>query len=665
MKPSMQLSGDLNLRQIPVEEALRLARVLFRVEPQRVLITTAEKVRADLVTAVFPVKDILERLRPDPGSEAPQFNLPNIGNGATAPQFTLANIDATAPQFNLANIGANVNVGGAGGGGGGLGGLFTVPGDAPVTDQMGVAELINLIRQHVNATEDPAVAPWNSEGGNAEMTCKDDVLWVKQTREGQAQVGAMLARLRAGFAAGSISSRLLQLDDNDEPEETLATRRLLDTRIDIDFERTSLDNVLKYIGELRKVNIVISPDIAAEGIDLSSRLVTLSGKGATVRSILFHIMGSDLGYDVRPGYLLVTTRSKLQSHLPVRTYDITPLLEQVVAVRPLPGGRAAVEVIDTTVTWGSTEIISILKQNVNGSTHSYVAQWSDEGGPAVIQYLNGMLIMSQTPRGHQEVAKMLGRLVEEHKAMLQDYVDQARGKPAQFRLPAYTVPDDAAPEDKAVLEQLERPVNFQFADRPLAEVIEMIRQAAPDVNIIVSPDVAAEGINIDSRRVTLNASNAPVGTVLARVLGDDLGWRVKEGWVEITTRARLQQNLPVVTYPVQDLIPGIPDYGATAPQFNLANIGNGPTAPQFNLANIGGNSGGAAELINTLKQTVNATADKEVAQWSDEGGPAVMQFLNGMLIISQTRHGHQRLCDCLNRLLRDATTPGRRQASGQ
>ena len=62
---------------------------------------------------------------------------------------------------------------------------------------------------------------------------------------------------------------------------------------------------------------------------------------------------------------------------------------------------------------------------------------------------------------------------------------------------------------------------------------------------------------------------------------------------------------------------------------------------------------GSAELINIIKQTVNATSDPMVAQWSDEGGPAVMQFLNGMLIISQTARGHERIAELLEQLRRE------------
>ena len=104
------------------------------------------------------------------------------------------------------------------------------------------------------------------------------------------------------------------------------TRKHLAEEIDLDFERTSLDNVLKYIQELGKVNIVISPDIAAEGIDLSSRLVDLKVRRVSIEAVFGLILGSDLGYKVESGYVLITTRGKLQQNLPVVTYPVMDLI---------------------------------------------------------------------------------------------------------------------------------------------------------------------------------------------------------------------------------------------------------------------------------------------------------------------------------------------------
>ena len=227
-------------------------------------------------------------------------------------------------------------------------------------------------------------------------------------------------------------------------------------------------------------------------------------------------------------------------------------------------------------------------------------------------------------------------------------------------------------EPKGVAEtrkHLAEEIDLDFERTSLDNVLKYIQELGK-VNIVISPDIAAEGIDLSSRLVDLKVRRVSIEAVFGLILGSDLGYKVESGYVLITTRGKLQQNLPVVTYPVMDLIAAIPDYGATAPQFNLANIGNGVAAGGVGGGVGGGGLGGlftvpaapaaaptaqmgSAELINIIKQTVNATSDPMVAQWSDEGGPAVMQFLNGMLIISQTARGHERIAELLEQLRRE------------
>jgi general secretion pathway protein D len=133
----------------------------------------------------------------------------------------------------------------------------------------------------------------------------------------------------------------------------------------------------------------------------------------------------------------------------------------------------------------------------------------------------------------------------------------------------------------------------------------------------------------------------------------------------VTTREKVQQNLPIVTYPVQDLIATVPDFGGQAPVFDIAAI----TAAAGDIggggAGIGDLFGGPAgvgleeeqvgweELVDIITQNVNSLTDPSVAAWTDEGGPAAITYLNGVLIITQTREGHQRVADLLDKLRRE------------
>ncbi len=226
-----------------------------------------------------------------------------------------------------------------------------------------------------------------------------------------------------------------------EPQAVADTRRRLSEKIDLDFERTSLDNVLKYIGEVQRgLNIVVDPEVEAQGFDLASRVVDLKVNQVSVEAVLNLILGADLGYKVEPGYVLVTTRDKLQQNLPIVTYPVQDLVAQI----PNFGGQAPrFEVGDITeaaagagagggfgelfgtgeaigeeegVGW--QDLVDIIQRNVNALADPTVAGWVDEGGPAAIDYMNGLLIVTQTRNGHVRVADLLDKLRRERAIMI-------------------------------------------------------------------------------------------------------------------------------------------------------------------------------------------------------------------------------------------------------
>ncbi|MBM4020448.1 MAG: hypothetical protein FJ288_19375, partial [Planctomycetes bacterium] len=177
-------------------------------------------------------------------------------------------------------------------------------------------------------------------------------------------------------------------------------------------------------------------------------------------------------------------------------------------------------------------------------------------------------------------------------------------------------------------------------------------------------DIAAGGVDLTTRVVDLKVKRVSIESVLGLILGADLGYRVEAGYLLITTKDKLQQNLPVVTYPVQDLVASIPDFSDQAPRFEVSTVlqaaaaasGGGGAAGLF-----GGGVGaapadqpvGSQELIAIIQRTVSNQSDPSVAAWSDEGGPAAIEYMNGLLIITQTRRGHEKVSDLLEQLRRE------------
>jgi hypothetical protein len=61
---------------------------------------------------------------------------------------------------------------------------------------------------------------------------------------------------------------------------------------------------------------------------------------------------------------------------------------------------------------GWQEVADIIKRMVSNMTDPKVAAWTDEGGPAAIDYYDGVLVMTQTPEGHERIAELLALLRE-------------------------------------------------------------------------------------------------------------------------------------------------------------------------------------------------------------------------------------------------------------
>jgi len=280
---------------------------------------------------------------------------------------------------------------------------------------------------------------------------------------------------------------------SEEPPAVEQTRARLAETIDLDFEHTSLDNVLKYISEVKRgLNIVPDPDLATAQIDLTTRVVDLKVKGVSIEAVLSLILGADLGYKVEAGYILVTTRAKLQQNLPIVTYPVQDLVASIpdfsdmaprFDISAVTGGAAggggggelfgAGAVTEEKEQIGWKELVDIIKRNVNTLADPSVAAWTDEGGPAAIDYMNGMLIVTQTRQGHTRVGDLLEKLRRERAIMI--------SVEARF----VTVSDD-------FLQDITLDVDVQFD--PAAQPLRW----NPAGQVVQDPSVLARGTQFDT-----------------------------------------------------------------------------------------------------------------------------------------------------------------------
>jgi beta-lactamase regulating signal transducer with metallopeptidase domain len=264
---------------------------------------------------------------------------------------------------------------------------------------------------------------------------------------------------------------------------------------------------------------------------------------------------------------------------------------------------------------------SVIMATVNPISDSKVAAWNSEGGPASLQFFQGLAIVSQTPEGQRKIIELLQTL---HRAGAIK-VEVPKESEALF---------DPSPEDTEVVKRKARirellagKIDVDFAQNRSDNVLKFIDEKVPGLNIVISPDVAAGGIDLSAWKVDLKAKQKPVGWILDQILPSDpaCGYRVENGYLLITTRARLEQNMPVAVYRVWSK-DGHP----------LAFVKDAPSL--------------WGQVENIIKIYINSFNIPRVAEWFDSGGPAQIRFFNDTIIVSQTPAGHEQVASLLKRL---------------
>ena len=484
------------------------------------------------------------------------------------------------------------------------------------------AAFLQAIKQLVNHRAESDIAAWREEGGTASLSLQSGALVITQTARGHERAAELLNKVGGVLDAlaemhdillktteGS-EKRALSLRECDrrlwtqyETGAVAGTRRRLREEIDLDFERTSLDNVLKYIGEVQRgLNIVVEPTLDHARIDLSKRMVTMHVKRVAVEQILDLLVKPDLGWEAEPGYVLITTRERSAGKMGLAVLA----LERYSPGKAWPGNAAE-----------AAELPQLIKRVVNHATDPAVGVWTEDGGPAAIERVGGLLLVLQTARGHEQFANLLEQL-----NCVRRYLAEVSGMPPNV---AQEYKRAVWAEPRAVAEtrrRLHEEIDIDFERISLDNFLKYISDVKRGLNIVVDPALAQAGIDLSKRPVTWHAKGVPVENALAKILDKDLDFMVREGYVLVTTRQEaIARNLCPMAYPVQ----------------NLLNPAREKQAPGRQ----------AKELLDRVRLAVNGKSNPRVAAWSDAGGPASLHYFAGLLVVVQTREGHQMVGDWL------------------
>jgi hypothetical protein len=368
-----------------------------------------------------------------------------------------------------------------------------------------------------------------------------------------------------------------------------AARRFLAEKVDLDADKMSVADVLKRLADAGGgVSLVVDPD--ADAAKLERRVVDVLVKQVTREALLRMVLEPDFAYKVEPNRVRIMTRAKYLSDLTTVSYPVKNLLPASSG----PGGDQ-----------GPASLQDIIKRSVNGMASPDVAPWADEGGKATMEYRGGVLVIGQTQSGHERVAALLEMLAR-----------MKAGKPPLAGPPAREQADRAATRRR-----LKDKIDLECASISLAEALAKVSEAAKGLRIVPDPNMSMFGIDISKRQVTLHAKQMPVDSALKTLLGENLTYVVKPGYLLVTESTLAQGNLSFVAYPAPPL---------------AAARGAGKTEP-------------FTEIVDLIKRSVRGGESSAVAAWDDEGGPGSIEYFNGWLLVNQTDEGHFLLQDVLTK----------------
>jgi hypothetical protein len=386
------------------------------------------------------------------------------------------------------------------------------------------------------------------------------------------------------------------------PAEDEAIERLLDQVVSVDLAETKLDGMLSFLRE-RKVEAVLDHKALEEaGIGSDTPLAPLKLANVSLRSALNLLLRPfDLVPVIRDSKLVITTTDVASNELVVKVYRVDDLVRAKNAEgREVDNYDALLEVITSMVRPDS---------------------WDEVGGPGSVGAFQGMLVISQTERDHDEIQGLLAALRE----------GRAKQDAGAAPEPIWAVRAAEAAARRKFAEASKTAADFKFSEETLGKAVSAIAGRFGVQLVLDSKALDEAGIGEDTP-VTADLRQVNLSDALDLLLRPyDLTYVIANEVVLITTTDVSANVLSSVVYPVADLVQlGPPKVGAAGQDFNSL-----------------------IELI-----TSNIKPDS----WDEVGGPANTQPLSSVsaLVVSQTQDVQQeveRLLAALRKLRSPLAAP--------
>jgi len=209
---------------------------------------------------------------------------------------------------------------------------------------------------------------------------------------------------------------LAQESEESDPRKAEVVRKLSSMKISMDFVDRPMEEVLSFLRDFSGLNIVVDAEVS-QSLGEDQLKVTMRVKELTLKSVLKLMLSSkNLTATYKEGVILIVPKGKVDKAVVLQIYDVRDLLVKIPdfvgpkvelvsptagAGGPLAGAQFTLDEPKSTIT--EDFITDMVKANTGDRT------W-DENPNASITLANGMLIVSQSGRVHDEIKRLINLL---------------------------------------------------------------------------------------------------------------------------------------------------------------------------------------------------------------------------------------------------------------
>jgi len=214
----------------------------------------------------------------------------------------------------------------------------------------------------------------------------------------------------AGAAAQSFDAHALA-QDRDDPRKAEVVGRLNNSRITLDFKEARLDDVVAFLREFTGINFHIDGDVRTKLSEDQLR-ITFQARDLQLKSALRLMLSTrELTAVYRDGVIVLQHRDKTSSIVALEMYDVRDLL---LKIQDFPGPKLELE-------HGKSGIVPIfdIEDEKSPIDEDFLVElvktgtgdrsW-EENPKAGVTLTNGVLVVTQSRKVHEEIRKLLNLL---------------------------------------------------------------------------------------------------------------------------------------------------------------------------------------------------------------------------------------------------------------